>query len=271
MQLSIANDVKIYNLSAGKSIPEWISERKRRKLEQKDIGIEAVIGFNITFVDIRRRIQLIQDFDMPDVSHTVDISPDGRYVFATGTVDFLGAITNVQLWGTYKPFVKCFDLNDISLKFSRGLDADVIKMVVLSDDYSKVYFQQVERLPVASWFQFVLLEEDRYIEMHAAFGRYFRMRIPKFGRDMAFCREASDLFIVGSSSEIYRLNLEQGQFLEPLVTSSSSLTCCEFNDDHQLFVCGTIDARVEAWDHRDRSRAGILDCAPYAFLDDFTK
>uniref|UniRef100_A0A0M3I7R9 Nucleolar protein 10 n=1 Tax=Ascaris lumbricoides TaxID=6252 RepID=A0A0M3I7R9_ASCLU len=71
LNVSLANDVKIYNLSAGKSIPEWISDRKRRKLEQKDI-------------DIRRRIQLIQDFDMPDVSHTVNVSPDGRYIFATG-------------------------------------------------------------------------------------------------------------------------------------------------------------------------------------------
>lgn len=33
-----ANDVKIYNLSAGKSIPEWISDRKRRRLERKHIG-----------------------------------------------------------------------------------------------------------------------------------------------------------------------------------------------------------------------------------------
>lgn len=38
------------------------------------------------FIDIRRRIQLIQDFEMPDVSHTVNVSPDGRYVFATGRI-----------------------------------------------------------------------------------------------------------------------------------------------------------------------------------------
>lgn len=223
MQLSSTNDVKIYNLSAGKSVPEWISSRQRRKLEQKDI-------------DIRRRIQLIQDFDMPDVSNSVTVSPNGRYVFATGS---------------YKPYVKCFDLDDISLKFARGLDADVIRMTVLSDDYSK----------------FILLEEDRYLEMHAPFGRYFRMRIPRFGRDMAFCREASDLFIVGSSSEIFRLNLEQGQFLEPLVTSSPSLTCCEFNSEHHLFVCGTVDGKVEAWDHRDRTCVGIVDCAAHSIAD----
>ncbi|VDK61721.1 unnamed protein product [Onchocerca ochengi] len=154
MQVLSANDIKIYNLSAGKSIPDWITDRKRRKLEQKDI-------------DLRRRIQLIQDFDMPDISNTVTVSPDGRYIFATGT---------------YKPLLKCFDVSDLSLKFSRGLDADVVKMAVLSDDFSK----------------FVLLEEERYVEVHVAYGRYFRMRIPKFGHDMAFCREVSDLYIVGS-------------------------------------------------------------------------
>lgn len=43
-----------------------------------------------------------------------------------------------------------------------------------------------------------MMEEDRYIEMHAAFGRYFRMRIPRFGRDMAFSKECSDLYMVGA-------------------------------------------------------------------------
>lgn len=38
MQFSAVNGVKIYNLSAGKSVPEWLSERKRRKLNHKDIG-----------------------------------------------------------------------------------------------------------------------------------------------------------------------------------------------------------------------------------------
>ncbi|KAM3725523.1 Nucleolar protein [Dirofilaria immitis] len=217
MQILSANDIKIYNLSAGKSIPDWITDRKRRKLEQKDI-------------DLRRRIQLIQDFDMPDISNTVTVSPDGRYIFATGT---------------YKPLLKCFDVSDLSLKFSRGLDADVIKMTVLSDDYSR----------------FVLLEEERYVEVHVAYGRYFRLRIPKFGHDMTFCREVSDLYIVGSGSEIFRLNLEEGKFLAPLITSSSSLTCCEFNRDHHLFICGTNDGRIEAWDHRDGDRCGTLDCA----------
>ena len=47
MQVNTSNDVKVYNLSAGKSLPNWITDRKRRQLEKSD-------------VNIRRRIELIQ-------------------------------------------------------------------------------------------------------------------------------------------------------------------------------------------------------------------
>ncbi|KAH7729244.1 hypothetical protein AAVH_02719 [Aphelenchoides avenae] len=224
MQVSLSNDVKVYNLSAGKSLPEWITDRKRRKLEQKD-------------VDIRRRIQLIQDFDMNNVSHAICVSRDGRYILTAGS---------------YKPTVKCYEVNELSLKFERGLDADVIKIAMLSDDYSK----------------FALLEEERYVELHTNYGKYFRLRIPKFGRDMSFCREASELYIVGSSNEIFRLNLEEGKFLEPLIADAPSLTACQFNEQHQLFVAGTTHGRVEAWDYRDRSRAATLDVASHVMSDD---
>ena len=47
MQVSITNNVKIYNLSAGKSLPEWLTERQRRKLVKNDI-------------EVRQRIELIE-------------------------------------------------------------------------------------------------------------------------------------------------------------------------------------------------------------------
>jgi ribosome biogenesis protein ENP2 len=74
-------------------------------------------------VDVRRRIQLIQDFDMPSVSNAIAISPDRQYVMATGN---------------YKPILKCYDVNDMSLKFERGLDYDVVKLLPLTEDFSKV-------------------------------------------------------------------------------------------------------------------------------------
>ncbi|KAL3076376.1 hypothetical protein niasHS_011795 [Heterodera schachtii] len=215
MQLSISNNVKIYNLSSGKSLPDWITAKKRRKLEKQD-------------EDIRKRIQLVQDLEMPSVSHTVNFSPDGHYFFATGS---------------YKPMVKCYDLDELTLKFERGLDADVVKFLMLSEDYSK----------------FILLEEERHVEFHTNYGRYFRLRIPDFGRDMAFCREQSEVNIVGCHSDIFRLNLELGRFHEPLRSEAESLTFLFFFA-FQLFVCGTGDARVEAWDQRCRRRVAMLDC-----------
>ena len=43
MEVAVTNDVKIYNLSAGKSLPEWISAAQRRKAQKSDINIEKRI------------------------------------------------------------------------------------------------------------------------------------------------------------------------------------------------------------------------------------
>jgi ribosome biogenesis protein ENP2 len=71
MQSDGGNDVKQYNLTAGRSLPEWLDERKRRSLLKKD-------------VELRRRLELLQDFDMPSVSSNVRISNDGDFILATG-------------------------------------------------------------------------------------------------------------------------------------------------------------------------------------------
>uniref|UniRef100_A0A8C5NYA0 Nucleolar protein 10 n=1 Tax=Jaculus jaculus TaxID=51337 RepID=A0A8C5NYA0_JACJA len=109
MQVSSLNEVKIYSLSCGKSLPEWLSDRKKRALQKKD-------------VDVRRRIELIQDFEMPTVCTTIKVSKDGQYILATGT---------------YKPRVRCYDTYQLSLKFERCLDSEVVTFEILSDDYSK--------------------------------------------------------------------------------------------------------------------------------------
>ncbi len=60
-------------------------------------------------VSCQRRIELIQDFAMPTASTTLRISPDNRFVFATGT---------------YKPRVRCYEFAELSMKFERSLDAE---------------------------------------------------------------------------------------------------------------------------------------------------
>ena len=40
--------------------------------------------------------------------------------------------------GTYKPRFRCYDVNQLSMKFERGLDAEVVKFMFLEEDYGKV-------------------------------------------------------------------------------------------------------------------------------------
>lgn len=93
---------------------QWLTERKKRALLKKN-------------VDLRRRIELIEEFDMPGVSTSIRISKDGQYIMATGI---------------YKPRLKCFDVNNLSLKFERCLDSEVVTFEILSEDYSKVRYKQ---------------------------------------------------------------------------------------------------------------------------------
>lgn len=60
---------------------------------------------------------------MPALSTTIRVSNDGNYIMATGI---------------YKPRIKCFDVNNLSLKFDRCFDSEAVTFEILSDDYSKV-------------------------------------------------------------------------------------------------------------------------------------
>lgn len=71
----------------------------------------------------------------------------------------------------------------------------------------------------------------------------------------------SNIDILFGSPEVYRLNLEQGQFLNSLVTDASEMNRCAISPVHQLLVCGTQEGKVEAWDPRSRGKVGTLDCA----------
>ena len=64
----------------------------------------------------------------------------------------------------------------------------------------------------------VFLCADRSLAFHAKFGAYYRTRIPKFGRDLAYHPYNADLLVAGSSNEIYR----QGQGACPCLTT----LCC---------------------------------------------
>lgn len=67
---------------------------------------------------------------------------------------------------------------------------------------------------------------------------------------------------------MYRLNLEEGRFLNSFQTEATTLNVCDMNPFHQLFVCGSKEGKIEAWDPRARNRVGVLDCALHAVTPD---
>ena len=207
MNVQKRNDVTIYNLSSGPTLPEWLGERARRNLAKRDELI-------------RRRIELIQDFQMPSSSSKVIQSNDGRYVI---------------VGGTYPPRIRCYDVHDLTMKFERYVDSQIVDMVMLGEDYGKIG----------------ILMDDRTIAFHAHYGTHEKIRIPKFGRSMTYEPTTCELLVAASGDQIYRLNLEEGRFTEPWTMDSGvSASCITVAPSQPLASVGCDDGVVRFWDNR---------------------
>lgn len=88
--------VKVYQISGSKSIPEWerlSSDRARRKLRQRD-------------EELQRHLELVQGLTFDAACSSLSATPDGNYLLAAGY---------------HPPTIKCYDLNELSLKVSARL------------------------------------------------------------------------------------------------------------------------------------------------------
>ena len=72
--------------------------------------------------------------------------------------------------GLYPPLIRVYDVKDLSLKFERGLECEVVGFEVLSDDYSKM----------------VVARADRIVEFHVKGGKLHQTRLPKPFRDIFY-------------------------------------------------------------------------------------
>lgn len=178
--------------------------------------------------DYMNRVELIQDFEFSEASNKIRVTPDGQFVMATGT---------------YKPQIHVYDFSNLSLKFDRHTDSENVDFTILSTDWTKS----------------VHLQNDRTIEFHTKGGIHYKTRIPKFGRSLAYNPSNCDLLVGASGNEIYRLNLEQGRFLSPLVLDTEEgVNSLDINPVHGLISAGLEDGTVEFWDPRSRLRAAKL-------------
>ncbi len=113
------------------------------------------------------------------------------------------------------------------------------------------------------WTKSIHLQNDRTIELHTQGGFHYRTRIPRFGRSLAYHFPSCDALFSASGNEIYRLNLDQGRFMTPLVLQAdeeiAGVNVVDVNPAHQLWGFG-IDGNgsVHFWDPRSRSCVGVL-------------
>ncbi|KAK7046667.1 hypothetical protein R3P38DRAFT_2875120 [Favolaschia claudopus] len=223
-----ADDVKVYTVngatsSSSSSLPDWLTRKRASKAKGKRAVREHIEG----------TIELIQGFEFPEASNRIKTTRDGQYAIATGT---------------YKPQMRVWDLNQLTLKFERHSDAENVDFVMLSDDWTKS----------------IHLQNDRTIELHTQGGFHYRTRIPRFGRSLAYHFPSCDALVSAAGNEIYRLNLDQGRFMTPLVLQDDiedilGVNTIDINPAHQLLAFGLEGTgSAQLWDPRSRSSVGVL-------------
>lgn len=170
---------------------------------------------------LKKKIELVYDFQFHTSSQNLEVTQDGNYVITTGI---------------YPPRLKIFDLNEMALKCERGLDDEVVAMKVLSPDYKKV----------------VMACTDRHIELHAQYGRHFKIRVPKMPRCLEYNPHNCDLLVGCSDSEVFRLNLEEGKFASSMKTSSEGINKLLYHPNLDLLFTGGSEGVLDVFDYHTR-------------------
>ncbi|KAG6006189.1 hypothetical protein E4U21_007228 [Claviceps maximensis] len=201
--------------------------------------------------EYQNRVELLQDFEFEEASNCIRVSEDGDWVMSTGT---------------YKPQMHVHNLPQLGLSFARHTNSLNHAFVFLSSDYSKSLHLQI----------------DRRIEFHTPMGCHYEVRIPRYGRDVLYDRQATEALVpaVGldadGKGEVFRLNLEHGRFMKSYqidVGGDDELTggglqggigvgsvnvAANAESTHNLLAFGTSIGTVEFWDPRSKSRAALL-------------
>ncbi|EZG46951.1 putative nucleolar protein 10 [Gregarina niphandrodes] len=210
---------QVYNLSYSKSLPEFMEEA---------IQSQTSLRKNKEFKD---RLEVIHGFEFSASSARVRVSEDGQYI---GSV------------GMYPPDIKVYDTDDLSIKFQRRVDFEILDFLFLTRDYRKMVF----------------LENDRTLEFHGQGGRHHRERLPTFGRTLEYNNWDAELLVTSASPHVYRLDLSEGKFLTPFETCMSETLCSRWNGK-QLYVGGEASV-CEVFD----PRANNISIAKFEVLEE---
>lgn len=211
-----SNNNKIYNLTDNKTFSEFMELHKNNlKTLRKD-------------QDYQNRLELIQDFNFPTACNKIKITKD---------------LNNIIACGVYKPTLKIFENNQLSLKCSRGVDSEIIDFSLLTDDYKKI----------------AMICSDRNIEIHAQYGKHFKIRVPKTPRCCFYNPFSCDFMVGASSNQVYRLNLEEGRFMNSINVTQNGVNNIIYNKFVDVSIFGCDQGNVEICDYRLRKSVGQVD------------
>lgn len=177
--------------------------------------------------------ELIQDLALPDSCQRIKITKDHKFLVAAGL---------------YPPRLRCFDTAQLSMKFERYLEADIVDFQILTDDYCKI----------------VYLCRDRSIVFQDRSSNHFKIRTPRQGRDMAYLPHTADLLVVGSTADIYRINSETGCYLSPVRTQLGAVNSCGYSPHQGIVGCAGENGLFECFDMRSPHTLGCVDVASSA-------
>lgn len=231
---------KIYTVNgpsstSSSSLPTWLTTKVRAK---KSAGKKRQRTQHTL-----GQLELVQGFSFPQSAIKIRTTPDGD--FAMGT-------------GTYKPMIKVWDLNALTEKFTRVTDAENVDFVLLGQDWTKSLH----------------LQGDRSLQLHTQGGLHYTLRLPTYGRCLAYHAPSCEALVGATGREIFRFNLEEGRYMIPIKvgtrasskgkeraeftedTDIDGVNCIDVNPTHGLWsfgLDGGTTSHIEFWDSRSRT------------------
>ncbi|OCF71502.1 ribosome biogenesis protein ENP2 [Kwoniella mangroviensis CBS 8886] len=207
------------------SLPSWVAVKTKAKGGKKRTKTQHTTS----------DLELIQDFTFPGSAIRIKTTEDGQHAIATGT---------------YKPMIKVWDLENLTVKFERVTDAENVDFVILSSDWTKTLH----------------LQRDRSLSLHTQGGLHHSVRLPIYGRSLAYYSPSADAIIGCTGTDVYRFSLEEGRYMSPITVARNwgadsrqdeveGVNVVDVNPRHGLWSFGLDGGGgvIEFWDPRSRN------------------
>ncbi|OHT09020.1 nucleolar protein 10-like [Tritrichomonas foetus] len=178
--------------------------------------------------ELKNRISFIQEFEFTGSSRQVHISRD---------------CLTVAVSGEYPPQIKIFDLPDLSQTTVFSVRRSPAHFEFLTDDWSKLG----------------ALRGDRKFDLYTKGGIFASISLPIRCRNFVYNPPTADVIMSSEDSQLLRLNLELGQFVQSIPACAQNGNCVAVSDVHQLIVCGFDDGQLEFYDPRDKRSLAAVD------------